>query len=180
MEPDVKWFIKPWYIFQTTVSKPQVSKATLLNMSMIEMPFQTVGVDIISYTTPSTATGSGYGFIMAHFVRTYPDKVASIGFGTADVAEKLVEMFSKVELLGEVVTDRGKRFSSAFLSGVSRLHSLKQLTTTPCRLIRNGLVERLSGTPLQIIRKCVSKPMAVFREFWNNDSLEKKATTTNG
>ena len=72
---------------------------------------------------------------------------------TENVAEALIEIYSRVGIPREVLTDQGKQFTSDLMKEVGRLLSLKQLTTTSYHPACNGLVERFNGTLKRMLRK---------------------------
>lgn len=61
------------------------------------------------------------------YVTRYPEAIALPSIETERVAEALVDMHSRLRVPEEMLTDRG----SQFMAEVSRLLSLRQLTTTP-------------------------------------------------
>ena len=85
--------------------------------------------------------------------------VALKGIETEQVAEALVEIFCRVGVPREMLTDMGAQFTSSLMTEVSRLISLKQLSTTPYHPMCNGLVERFNGSLKQILKRlCAEKP----------------------
>lgn len=62
------------------------------------------------------------------------------------VAEAFVDIFCKTGVPKEMLTDRGSQFTTELMAEVSRLLSMRQLTTTPYHPMCNGLVERFNGT----------------------------------
>lgn len=78
---------------------------------------------------------------------------------TERVAEALVDMFSRLGVPEEMLTDCGSQFTSELMAAISRLLSLKQLTTTPYHPMCNGLVEKFNGTLKQMLRcMCSERP----------------------
>ena len=70
-----------------------------------------------------------------------------------------MEMFSRIGVPREMLTDMGSQFTSSLMNEVSRLISLKQWTTTPYHPSCNGLVERFNGTLKMILKRlCSEKP----------------------
>ena len=53
----------------------------------------------------------------------------------------------------EVLTDQGTQFMSECMQEVSRLLSIKSLTSTPYHTICNGLVERWNGTLKSMLKR---------------------------
>lgn len=75
------------------------------------------------------------------------------------VAEALVDIFCRTGVPKEMLTDMGSQFTSELMAEVSRLLSMRQLTTTPYHPMCNGLVERFSCTLKQILRRlCSERP----------------------
>ena len=77
---------------------------------------------------------------MIDYATRYPGAVALPGIETERVAEVLVEMFSRVGIPDEMLTDCGSQFTAEVMKEVSRLLSLQQITTTPYHPICNGLI----------------------------------------
>ena len=61
---------------------------------------------------------------------------------TERVAEALLEILSRMGVAEEILSDMGTQFTSGFMREVSRLLSVRQITTTPYHPMTNGIVER--------------------------------------
>lgn len=71
----------------------------------------------------------------------------------------MVDVYSRVGIPSEVLTDQGSQFTSDVMREVSRLLSIRQLTTTPYHPMCNGLVEKFNGTLKQMLKKmCSERP----------------------
>lgn len=69
-----------------------------------------------------------------------------------------MDIFSRVSVPREMLTDMGTQFTSSLMKEVSRLIFMKQWTTNPYHPSCNGLVERFNGTLKQILKRlCVEK-----------------------
>ena len=96
---------------------------------------------------------------MIDYATRYPEAVALPSIETERVAEALVEMFSRVGIPDEMLTDCGSQFTAEVMKEVSRLLSLQQLTTTPYHPMCNGFVERFHATMKQMLRRmCAERP----------------------
>ncbi|XP_040071417.1 uncharacterized protein LOC120843961 [Ixodes scapularis] len=156
---DIKRFVKSCDMCQRTIHRHMVPRAPLGTMPIIDTPFQRVGIDIVGPIAPSSETGNRYILTMVDFATRYPDAVALKSIDTVEVAEGLLQMFSRVGLPREIVSDRGSCFTSALMKEISRILSLRLLTTTPYHPMCNGLVERFNGTLKQMIKRmCQEKP----------------------
>ena len=65
---------------------------------------------------------------------------------TETVAEALVNIFSRLGIPEEILSDIGTQFVSDCMKEVTRLRSIKQITTTPYHPMCNGLTEKFNGT----------------------------------
>jgi transposase InsO family protein len=68
-------------------------------------------------------------------------------------------MFARIGIPEEILSDQGTQFMSGIMREVSRLLSMKQLTTTPYHPMCNGLVERFNGTIKTMLKRmCAERP----------------------
>ena len=59
----------------------------------------------------------------------------------------------------EILSDMGTQFTSELIREVSRLLSVRQITTTPYHPMTNGMVERFNGTLKQMLKRvCADRP----------------------
>ncbi|XP_040079039.2 uncharacterized protein LOC120850576 [Ixodes scapularis] len=159
MQSEIKRYVCSCDVCQRTVPKGKVGKAPLGSMPIIDTPFQRVAIDIIGPIVPIASSGNRYILTMVDMATRYPDAVALKSIGSQQVAEALVQMFTRYGVPAEILSDRGTNFTSELMREVSRLLSMKQLLTTPYHLISNGLVERFNGTIKQMLRRmCKERP----------------------
>ena len=100
-------------------------------LPLIDTPFKRVADDIVGMIEPRSEKRNRYILIMIDYATRYPEAVALPSIETERVAEALVEMFSRVGIPDEMLTDCGSQFTAEVMKEVSRLLSLQQLTTTP-------------------------------------------------
>lgn len=98
-----------------------------------------------------------YIIALVVYATRYPEDVALPTIDTETVAEAKVMMFSRVGIPSEILSDRGRQFTSDLRKEVTGLLSVKQLTTTPYHPACNGLVERFNGTLKSMLRKMCSE-----------------------
>ena len=109
---------------------------------MIDTPFKRVEVDIVGPIEPQSNNRSRYILTMMDCATRYPDAIALPSIETERVEEALVEIFSRVGVPDEMLTDCGSQFTSEVMKEVARLLLLQQLTTSAFDAQCNGLVER--------------------------------------
>ena len=112
---------------------------------MIDMPFKRVEVDIIGLIAPPSEAGHRYILTLVDNPTKYPEAVPLKKITTEAVAKTLLNIYSRVGIPEEVLTDQGTQFMSECMQEASRPLSIKGLTSTPYHPICNGLVERWNG-----------------------------------
>ncbi|XP_068215800.1 uncharacterized protein [Palaemon carinicauda] len=159
MGADITRFCRSCDICQKTISKGRVTKVPLEKLPIIDTPFKRVSVDIIGKIHPPSEKGHQFILTMMDHASRYPDAVPLKNIDSESVAEALVDMFSRVGVPEEILSDLGTQFTSDCMKEVARLLSMRQLTTTPYHPMCNGLVEKFNGTLEQMLKKlCQEKP----------------------
>lgn len=159
VESDVKRFCRSCDICQRTVPKGRQIRAPLGKTPVIDVPFRRVAVDLVGPLQPITDKGNRYILTLVDYATRYPEAVALPSIETERVAEALIDIFCRVGFPREMLTDMGSQFTSELMSEVSRLISLRRLTTSPYHPMCNGLVERFNGTlKLMLKRLCAERP----------------------
>ena len=68
---------------------------------------------------------------MVDYATRYPDAVPLKNIETETVTEALLDMYSRLGFPEEVLSDNGTQFISECVEEVSKLLSIRQLTSTP-------------------------------------------------
>ena len=159
MQADTRSFCQSCDICQRTTSKGKTVRVPLQKMPLIDEPFQRVAVDLVGPIQPATTKGNRYILTLVDYATRFPEAVPISNIETERVAEALVDIFCRRGVPRDMLSDMGTQFTSGLMSEVSRLLSMKHLTTTPYHPICNGLVEKFNGTLKQMLRRlCHQKP----------------------
>lgn len=144
---------------QKTVLKGTVPKAPLQKMPLVEVSFRRVAVDIAGPIHPANESGHRYILTLIDCATRYPEAVALKAVSTEAVAEALVNVYSRVGVPEEILSDQGTQFVSGCMEEVARLLTVRQISTTPYHPMCNGLVERFNGTLKTMLRiLCSEQP----------------------
>ena len=120
---DVTRFCKSCGICQRTIQKGRVAKVPLGRLPLIDTPFKHVAVDIVGPIEPRSNNRSRYILTMMDYATRYPEAIALPSIETERVAEALVEMFSRVGIPDEMLTDCGSQFTSEIMKEVAKIVS---------------------------------------------------------
>ena len=124
-------------------------------------------MDLVGPISPPSEKGHRYILTLADYATRYPEAVSLKNIETETVAEALMDMYSRLGIPEEVLSDLGTQFVSKCMDEVSRLLSIKRLTTTPYHPICNGLVERFNGTLKKMLRRLCNEQPRQWHRFVN-------------
>ncbi|XP_074609412.1 uncharacterized protein LOC141863662 [Acropora palmata] len=154
-------------ICQKTVNKGSVPKVPLQKMPLIDMPFKWVAIDRIGPVSPSSEAGHRYILTLVDYATRYPEAVPLKNIDTETVAEALVDIFRRLGIPQEILSDLGTQFVSDCMKEVARLLSIKQLTTTPYHPMCNGLTEKFNGTLKTTLKRLCSEQPRLWHRYIN-------------
>jgi len=101
------------------------------------------------------------------FATRYHEAVLLKNINTDTVAEALVDIFSHLGVPEEILSDLGTQFVSECIKEVTRLLSIKQLTTTPSHPMCNGLTEKCNGTVKSMLKRLCSEQPRQWHHYVN-------------
>ena len=168
MHRDVTSFCRSCDVCQKTVARGTVPRAPLGEMPLIDLPFKRVAINLVGPITPASDKGHRYILTLVDYATRYPEAVPLKNIDTESVAEALLDVYSRVGVPEEVLSDLGTQFVSACMKEVTRLLSIKRLTTTPYHPICNGLVEKFNGTLKRMLRRLCSDQPRQWHRFINS------------
>ena len=124
---DVTRFCRSCDICQRTSPKGKVTRVPLGEMPIIDTPFERIAVlDLVGPKAPVSDAGNRYILTVVDYETRYPEAISLKKIETECVAEALLEIFSRVGFLKEVLSDRGAHFTSDLMKEVTRLVFIKQ------------------------------------------------------
>ena len=159
MQADATRFCRSCDVCQRTLPKGKVTKVPLGRMPLIDTPFKRIAMDLVGPIHPASDRGHRYILTVMDYATRYPEAVALTNIDTITVSEALVDIYARLGVPSEILTDMGTQFTSELMREVSRLLSIKQLTTTVYHPICNGMTEKFKGTlKLMLKRMCAERP----------------------
>ncbi|XP_063615688.1 uncharacterized protein LOC134788803 [Penaeus indicus] len=136
----------------------KVKKVPLVSMPVINEPFSRVAIDLVGPLSPSER-GHRYILTLIDCATRFPEAVPLRSIDTVTVAENLIDIFSRVGIPKEILSDRGTQFKSDLMNEINRLLCVKALYTSPYHACCNGTVERFHAVLKSMLRKlCMEQP----------------------
>ena len=106
---------------------------------------------------PCSKRGNQYILVVCDYATRYPEAMAIRKIDAGVVAEKLIQMFSRVGIPREILSDQGTNFMSQLLKELYNLLHVHPIRTSPYHPQTDGLVERFNKTLKSLLRKFVKK-----------------------
>ena len=133
-------------------SAKRSKKAPLIPLPIISEPFRRIAMDIVG-PLPKSRSGKRFILVVCDYATRYPEAVPLRSTDAEHIAEELVQLFSRVGIPEEVLTDQGANFMSQLLAEVYKLLRVKPIRTSPYHPQTDGLVERFNQTLKAMLRK---------------------------
>ena len=158
---DVKMYCKSCDVCQKKRPKGRTMRAPLQNgVPLIEKPFQKCAIDLIG-PLPMSENKSLYVLTLIDYATRWVEAIPLRDITTQAVSEALLNIFSRVGLPEEILSDGGPQFVSQVMELVLQTLGIRHSVSTPYHPQTNGLCERVNGTIKSLIQKVAhSNPSA--------------------
>ena len=108
-----------------------VKKVPLGSMPLIDTPFKRVAVDIVGPIAPPSEAGHRYILTLVDYATRYPEAVPLKKITTEAVAVALLDIYSRVGIPEEVLTDQLKVKEAMSSVDKSTIENLQKKDSTP-------------------------------------------------
>ena len=167
MQVDVTSFCRSCDVCQKTTAKESIPRVPLGDTPLIGVSFRRVTVNLVGPISPASEKGHRYILTLVDYATRYPEVVQLKNIETETVARVLLDMYSRLGIPEEILSDLDRQFVSKCMGEVSRLLSIKRLTTTPYHPICNGLVEHFNGILKKMLRRLCNEQSRQWHRFVN-------------
>jgi IS30 family transposase len=107
-------------------------KAKLVRVPIIKKPFSKISFDIFG-PLQRTKKGNQYILSICDVATRYPELFALKDITAETVSDSLIELFSRVGIPDEIVTDQGTNFMSATMTQLCQKLHIKKIVCSPYR-----------------------------------------------
>ena len=150
---DIKLYCKTCDTCQRTIYKNRCSKAPIQHIPAIGTPFSRVSIDLIGPITPATDAGHRFILTLIDNATRWPEAVPLKNISAETVAEALFNIFTRLGIPDQILSDLGSQFTSNIMQELFQLFAIRHLKTSPYHAQTNGMVERLNGTLKQMLKR---------------------------
>lgn len=131
-----------------------VPKFPLQSLLIIDIPFSCIAMDIVG-PLERTQVGNCFILVICDYATCYPEAFPLRNIKAGQIAYALLQLFSRVGIPSEILTDRGKNFMSDTLKQVYQLLGIRGIRATPYHPQTDGL-ERYNRTVKNMLKKLIS------------------------
>ena len=137
-------------------SNKGVQRAPLIPLPIMGEPFKRIAMDIVG-PLPKSKSGNRFVLVICDYATRYPEAIPLKRIDVEHIEEKLVQVFARVGVPQEILTDQGSNFTSQLLAELYQLLHIHPIRTTPYHPQTDGLVERFNQTLKTMLRKVATK-----------------------
>ena len=139
---------------RTTKRKPH---RTLLGLQpVVTQPFQWITMDMIGHL-PVTEEGHCFMLTVCDYGTRYPDAFPLKTIMSTDMAEALIDMFTRVVIPEVILTNSGTNIYSDLLSEFYRFFGIRPIQTLAYHPETDGIVERYNSTLKSGLQKFIDR-----------------------
>ena len=149
----VKSFCKACHECQVN-TKAGACQAPMKEMPIVTMPFQHVAIDLV---VPLPRAKGGWKYLLTYIClgSRYPEAIPLKTITAIEVAEALLEIFSRNGVPEVMLSDQGTQFVGSLMKLLCHRLGIDKIRTTPFHPQANGCVERFHGTLVPLLKKMV-------------------------
>uniref|UniRef100_A0A8C5PVW7 Gypsy retrotransposon integrase-like protein 1 n=1 Tax=Leptobrachium leishanense TaxID=445787 RepID=A0A8C5PVW7_9ANUR len=140
LHADVKEYCESCPECQYSAPSPHF-RSPLVPLPIIEVPFKRIGMDLVGPVV-KTARGHQCILVILDYATRYPEAIPLRNTSAKTIAKELVQVFSRVGIAKEILTDQGTPFMSRVTRELCRLFKISHLRTSVYHPQTDGLVER--------------------------------------
>ncbi|GFO14924.1 gypsy retrotransposon integrase-like protein 1 [Plakobranchus ocellatus] len=126
IDGDVTRYCQSCDVCQRTVKKSTVPRVPLQKVPLIDTPFKRVTIDLVGPIKPPSEAGHRFILTLVDYATRFAEAVPLRKIDTESVAEALVDIYSRLGVPEEVLSDQGAQFISDCMKEVCRLLGIKQ------------------------------------------------------
>ncbi|XP_069045871.1 uncharacterized protein [Lepisosteus oculatus] len=128
----------------------------LIPLPIIETPFERIGMDLVGPLIRTTK-GHQYILVIVDYATRYPEAIPLRAATAKNIARELVQLFARVGIPKEILTDQGTPFMSKVMRDLCELLGIQQIRYSVYHPQTDGLVERFNKTLKSMLRKTMQK-----------------------
>nr|XP_043871756.1 uncharacterized protein LOC122760682 [Solea senegalensis] len=154
MYTDIQKYCATCPTCQKSCTTRKSDRAFLRPLPVISIPFRRIAMDIVGPLLKSSG-GHQYILVVCDYATRFPEAFPLRTITAPAVLRALVQLFSRVGIPDEILTDQGTNFTSKLSQLFYKQLGISPIKTTPYHPQTDGLVERFNQTLKRMLQKFV-------------------------
>ncbi|KAK7880009.1 hypothetical protein WMY93_033328 [Mugilogobius chulae] len=154
MYTDIQKYCATCPTCQKTCPVRKSDRAFLQPLPVISTPFRRIAMDIVGPLVKSSS-GHQYILVISDYATRFPEAFPLRTITAPAVLRALIQLFSRVGLPDEILTDQGTNFTSRLMHLFQQQLGITSIKTSPYHPQTDGLVERFNQTLKRMLQKFV-------------------------
>ena len=134
------------------MTKSGPCKAPMVRREIVSLPFEFIAIDIVG---PFERGKGGYKYLLTYICMAskWPEAIPMKTETARSVLEALIEIFSRNGIPLIILSDQGTQLTGSLMKELCNTFGINKIQTSPYRPQSNGVVERLHGNLVPMIKK---------------------------
>ncbi|XP_077869382.1 uncharacterized protein LOC144360596 [Saccoglossus kowalevskii] len=162
---DVAHYCRTCAECQKSAKRYAHEKVPMISMPIVDVPFRKVAIDLVGPLPLRSKKGNKYILVLCDYATRYPEALPIPNMEAETVADCLIEIFSRVGIPNELLSDQGTNFMSKLISDMCVKLHINKLKTSIYHPQCNGLVERFNGTLKCMLRRYTAEHPKVWDTY---------------
>ena len=140
------------------MGKSTPRKAPMIEREIVSVPFETVAIDLVG---PFEKGRRGYRYLLTYvcMASKWPEAIPIKSIKARSVLDGVVEIFTRNGIPLTMLSDQGAQLTGTLMKELCYTFGIAKIKTTPYRPQSNGVVERMHGTLVPMLRKTMANKL---------------------
>src|SRR6218665_2010329 len=108
MDEEIAAYVRSCPICQKTSNIPKSHRVPLQETPIVEVPFQSVVIDLCGPISPASSSGKKYVLILVDQMTHWPEFIALTSMKADKICKALIEIFSLVGIPKYIISDKNQ------------------------------------------------------------------------
>lgn len=155
MYTDIQHYCRTCPTCQKSCIVQRSDRALLQPLPIVSTPFRRIAMDIVGPLVKSSG-GHQYILVVCDYATRFPEAFPLRTITAPAVLRALVQLFSRVGIPDEILTDQGTYFTARLMQLFHKHLGISAIKTMPYHPQTDGLVERFNQTLKRMLLKFVN------------------------
>src|SRR6218665_164373 len=162
MDEEIAAYVRSCPICQKTSNIPKSHRVPLQETPIVEVPFQSVVIDLCGPISPASSSGKKYVLILVDQTTHWPEFVALGSMKADKICKALIEIFSRVGIPRYIISDNGTHFKNQLVQGMEKMLGISPIFST----VEHHETARCAERMIRVLRDMLKKVICEEPRSW--------------